>query len=313
MPQYTIRGTTFDGQSVDTIIDAPSQEDALRVANRTYKSRLKKPFDILVVSQATTEQIQRPVVGVQGYRTISMREADVIRIGSSIKANIHVDQNELMAFRRYCDTLTNGILNRLWNDIFHVTKEDKAEELFENIVTEFIPAYIPMLGKGRIRTFLWKKVNYRVLRDWKRAKYVNADSKEKAEPKAALLWEFIRRMAPESTGNEELTEREKIIQLSLQIAPHREKLKPKERRELFGLVVGVGLHRELLSSEKQKKVFDLMYGQEMNEIEVAREIGVFQSTVNLVKKRAERTYFKAVVKNFSEQGHSSIFQEFVGE
>jgi DNA-directed RNA polymerase specialized sigma24 family protein len=297
MPKFTIRGTTYNGQFVDEIIDGPSKDLALAVVYSIYMSKLKRPFDIFVASSATIALLQSPVVCGKGYRNFSMHEDEVIRIGAAIRENSVVEPIEIETFKRYCESLTNGILNRLWNDISHCTKNEKADELFENIVMEFLPKYNPAKGKGRIRTYLWKKLNSRVIRDWKRVKYVNADLKEKAQPKVALLWEYVRRISPEYSGNKELTEREKIIQLSLQVAEYRNHFKPSDRRELFGRVVSLGLHWELLRSE-QRKVLELIYARDMNEKQAANELAVTQPSVNKVKNTAERAYFKAVQKKF---------------
>lgn len=181
----------------------------------------------------------------------------------------------------------------------HFPKTDKAGDLFQAIVMEFLPKYDQSRGKKRIRMFLWRKVHSRIIRDWKREKYINADKKEKAEPKASLLWEHMRRQERSAAGSESLTEREQLIQLTLQIAPHREKLTPSERRAFFGGVVNQGLHIELLRSAQQRRVLLLIYGKEMKEVDAAQELGIRQSSINRIKNTAERTYFETAQKNFS--------------
>lgn len=58
MTEYNIRGTTFDGQAVDVTIDAPNRRAALAVIGRSYKSKLKSPFDIFTTSKASDEQLK---------------------------------------------------------------------------------------------------------------------------------------------------------------------------------------------------------------------------------------------------------------
>ncbi|WP_010503190.1 sigma-70 family RNA polymerase sigma factor [Paenibacillus elgii] len=202
----------------------------------------------------------------------------------------------MRAFKRYCKTLTDGILERYWTDMTAFPKSDKELELFNQIVMEFLPKFNPARSRT-LRAFLWRRVRDRVVRDWKREKYKNAD-RETAEPKAILLDEFARTLMPSVNVDDELTEREKVIKYGLIFAPHLSEMKPNVRREFFSRVIDAKLLRELQVTQRQREVLELLYDQDMKEVTVAELLGVKQPTINRIRKSAERALFKSLEKKF---------------
>lgn len=299
MPEYVVRGKTYAGQEIDTVIEADSPRLVLITVLQTYNSRLRKPFELYIQSEATEEERNAPVPEKKWLRSWYMDDADILWVAAAIRANEYIEEEDLHAFEGYCKTLMSGILDRKWSDVPEYPRSDKEMDLIRDIVMEFLPKYNSRRSK-KLRTFLWKKINSRVVRDWRRLKYIKADRKETAEPKAAILADFIRRNAPTKGGDEQLTEKEQKIQTALLIAQHRSKLTPTERRELFMGLLNVKLIDELKITPRQCTVLKLIYGEERKEEEVAKILKVKQPSINKVKKAAECAVFKSLKKKYGE-------------
>jgi hypothetical protein len=302
MPEYIVQGSTYAGHQVDTIIEANSQRDVLIAIIERYNSRLKKGFVLYTQSEASADELKTLVKRKKYLRNWSMEDEDVIRVAAAIRENDPVTELDRRALERYCKSLTDNILERLWNDVPDVPKTDKAWELFQDIVMEFLPKYEPYIHPP-LRVFLWKKVNYRVVRDWRRKKYVNADRKDTSEAKVVILADHFRRIAPDIQIAEQLTDKERIIQSSIQVASHLDQLKkqsPTMRREFFEEVLRVGLLDEIKLTVRQRTVLRTIYGQRLKETAVAEELGIKQPTVNKVKNTAERAFFRSVKKKFGK-------------
>lgn len=297
MPEYVVRGKTYAGQDIDTVIEADSPRLVLITILQTYNSRLRKPFELYIQSEATEKERNAPVSEKKWLRSWYLADADILRVAAAIRVNENVEEEDLRAFERYCKTLMSGILDRKWTNVPEYPRSDKEMDLIRDIVMEFLPKYNSWRSK-KLRTFLWKKINSRVVRDWRRLKYIKADRKDTAESKAAILADFIRRNALTKGFEEQLTEKEQKIQTALLIAPHRNKLTPTERRELFMGLLDAKLIDELKITPRQRTVLELIYGEEHKEEDVAKMLKVKQPSINKVKNAAERAAFKSLEKKY---------------
>lgn len=296
MPQHQIHGTTFTGITVEEGVRAVSVKAALRYIFIKY-GRLRKPYDVFV--QSTLAQ-DYDVPNADRLRPIDplLADEDVLRIAALLKANEWVEEEELLRFRAYFRPMLRRAIRDLWRDVNVITKEDAEQELYEDIIREFMPKY--KRKRGRIRTFIRMKIEGRLKRNWKREKYINADKKSTAKSKHEIMeqYAYLHSLPIEQESNPE-DDRMKLIEASKKVISDDYKLSLNERRVLFQWVVRSGLHYEFLRRPRQKNVLDLLYGStQMKEIDAAAALGVSQPTIHSTKIRAEQNYFNYIQRNF---------------
>ncbi|KRE73921.1 hypothetical protein [Paenibacillus sp. Soil750] len=286
MPDYKVQGTTFHGIVVDEFVTAPSEKVALGYVKQRYGSNLKKPFQIFTLrriedlTEVPSGTLPQPIEPV-------LTDSEALEIAWKIKRNEAIANSELIRFKSYFRPLIKRVVRELWNDVTIMTREELEEQLYEDIITEFIPKY--SRDRGKLLTLIRIKVESRVKRIWKREKYVNADNSSSAKPKQFILEQYA--LASQHSPKVELSREEQrkwVLQSCVEIA-NGHHLPLPERRTLFQWVVQLGIHLQILRRPRQIQVMELVYGQrELMEKEAADLLGVTQPTLNLTKNRAER-------------------------
>lgn len=298
LPNYQIRGVTFEGVVVDESVQAPTEKAALRYIFFKY-GRLKNPYDIFVtsqiedVSQIPSANMLRPIDPL-------LSDEDVIRIGIMLKSNKHVDEEEKKRFDAYFRPMIRRAVRDLWNDITISTRDDIAQEMYEYIIMEFLPKYSSQ--RVGIRKFIQTRVESRLKKKWKREKYINADNNASSHPKHEILKKYARSL-PDITVEDinQEDERKKILEICIKVVINQMKLSVSQRRALFQRIVRLNLHKEFLRRKKQIQVLEIVYGQEnLTEVKAAASLGITQQTLNTNKNRAERNFFNYIEKYFIE-------------
>ncbi|WP_010503192.1 hypothetical protein [Paenibacillus elgii] len=85
MPSFVVRGTTFAGHEIDTIIIAESPLEILIGILRKYNSRLKKPYEIYIQSQASEEQLKAAAPKKKFAHSWWLEDTEIILIGEAIR------------------------------------------------------------------------------------------------------------------------------------------------------------------------------------------------------------------------------------
>lgn len=291
--EYHIRGTTSTEIDVSETVTAKSEKHALGLIQKKYGTKLKKPFDIYTVTQLE-EGAELPEEALRRAIDQLLPDDDILRIAGAIRAKSQVDPDEYRLFRSVFKPMIRRLGQDLWTDVTIMTKEELEEELYAFIINEFLPRYTP--GRGRLFGYMKMNLRSRVIRKWRREKYVNAE-KPNAKAKYAILEDFARGVGAAAERVSRETERNKAILACKMIYTENPPMTIRERREFYTWIVRLGLHKELVRSEKQRQALEMIYGSDgLTEAEAAQQLGLTQATLHANKVRGEANVLKNAAK-----------------
>lgn len=80
--------------------------------------------------------------------------------------------------------MISNAVNMYWTDVFDVLASDVETEMIERIACEFLPR---VDDRGRLRPFIKRNIQSRLIKMWNRKKYVNEN---KAKSRAQLQQDY---------------------------------------------------------------------------------------------------------------------------
>ncbi|MBB3111959.1 hypothetical protein FHS18_004027 [Paenibacillus phyllosphaerae] len=285
---YHIRGTTFTGVQVNETSKAKSAKHALGLIQKKY-GKLKNPYDIYTVSKLADGGELPEEESLKGIPQLLAVE-DILRITNALRENGEVDSDEYRLFRNAFKPMITPLLQDYWNDVTILTKEELEEELYADIINEFLPKYNP--ERGRLFGYLKMKLRSRIKRNWKREKYVNAE-KASAKAKYEILDEYARGISVSIELYSREQEKNEAMLACKRIYTEKPDMSLPQRRAFYSWIVRLGLHHDLLRSEQQIAALELIYGpDELTEGEAARRLSLSQATIHINKSRGEANILK---------------------